>query len=376
MHRLLFALLFLSLNFTLSAQSNPTAPALVELGPVMSIDESVFLFENIEEGEIVSHDFVISNVGSKPLVLSGTTSSCDCATAKWPREPIAPGKSATVTYEFNSKGKSGEQTHRLTLISNTEPADHYLYLIGRVLSEGAVAPSNFDLPSPPAGPMTDILFDEETFDFGTILEGEIIAHTFTFTNTGEEPLLISSAKGSCGCTVPAWPKDPIAPGETASITVEFNSKGKRGRRNQKVTITANTTLPQTFIYLTGDIEPLNNQIEVPPLLAPNEEKVTGTAIEAPPAPEVPEIITPDPNCVTLFPNPTTDLLQLKMGEQVGQSATFALYSYTGQLMARRELEAVDAVVSFDVSHYPAGSYVVQIQVGERPPETQCFVVKK
>ena len=93
-------------------------------------------------------------------------------------------------------------------------------------------------------------------------------------------------------------------------------------------------------------------------------------------PELPEMEEPDPNCVTLFPNPTTDRLQLEMGEQAGQPATFALYNYSGQLMAQRQVGATDAVVSFDVSHYPAGIYVVQIQIGERQPETQCFVVKK
>ena len=208
-----------------------------------------------------------------------------------------------------------------------------------------------------------------TFDFGTITEGEVVAHTYTFTNTGDAPLVLSNAKGSCGCTIPAWPKEPIAPGETASMTVEFNSKGKFGQRNQKVTITANTNPAQTFIYLTGRIMPRDASLEMPPLLEVDE-----TPAASPPA--APTVTKPDPNCVTLFPNPTTDHLQLKMGDQAGQPATFALYNYSGQVMARRELEAVDAIVSFDVRHYPAGNYVIHLQVGNRPPETQWFVVQK
>ena len=108
-------------------------------------------------------------------------------------------------------------------------------------------------PAAPVGPTTTVAFEETTFDFGTINEGEKVQHTYKFTNTGSEPLILSDAKGSCGCTVPSWPKEPIAPGETNEITVEFNSKNKSGKKNQKVTVTANTNPPQTFIYLTGTV---------------------------------------------------------------------------------------------------------------------------
>lgn len=108
----------------------------------------------------------------------------------------------------------------------------------------------------PAGPVTTMSFaDNGTHDFGTVTEGELVTHTFTFTNTGEEPLIISDAKGSCGCTVPSKPTAPIAPGEEGEITVQFNSKNKKGARNQKVTVTANTNPAQTFIYLTGTVNP-------------------------------------------------------------------------------------------------------------------------
>jgi hypothetical protein len=109
-------------------------------------------------------------------------------------------------------------------------------------------------PAVPAGPTTTMTFAETTYDFGTVTEGEMVTHTYNFTNTGDEPLILSDAKGSCGCTVPRWPREPIAPGQSAEITVEFNSKAKKGKRNQKVTITANTNPPQTFIYLTGTVE--------------------------------------------------------------------------------------------------------------------------
>jgi len=92
------------------------------------------------------------------------------------------------------------------------------------------------------------------WDFGTIQQGESPEFTFKFKNTGNEPMIISNAKGSCGCTVPQWPKEPIAPGETGEINVKFNSKNKKGSQNKTVTLTANTTPPTTKLRVTGQIE--------------------------------------------------------------------------------------------------------------------------
>ncbi len=92
----------------------------------------------------------------------------------------------------------------------------------------------------PEGPLPEFKFDEDSYDFGNINEGDVVDHTFTFTNVGQAPLVISSATGSCGCTIPEWPKESIAPGETGEIKVQFNSKGKGGVNNKTVSITANT----------------------------------------------------------------------------------------------------------------------------------------
>ena len=93
----------------------------------------------------------------------------------------------------------------------------------------------------------------KVWNFGTIIQDESPEFEFTFTNTGNEPMIISNAKGSCGCTVPIWPKEPIAPGETGSINVKFSSKGKQGTQNKTVTLTANTTPPTTKLRVTGEI---------------------------------------------------------------------------------------------------------------------------
>lgn len=92
----------------------------------------------------------------------------------------------------------------------------------------------------PEGPLPAFTFAEEEHDFGAIKEGDVVEKIFTFENTGDAPLIISSATASCGCTVPVWPKEPIAVGESGEIKVRFDSKNKPGVQNKTVTITANT----------------------------------------------------------------------------------------------------------------------------------------
>jgi hypothetical protein len=108
-------------------------------------------------------------------------------------------------------------------------------------STPAIQPQQANQPEVnPEGPLPKFEFEEESYDFGTINEGDIVTHVFKFTNTGEAPLVISSATASCGCTVPEWPRDPIAVGEEGEIKVQFNSRKKPGVQNKTVTITANT----------------------------------------------------------------------------------------------------------------------------------------
>jgi hypothetical protein len=114
-----------------------------------------------------------------------------------------------------------------------------------------VKSENVDMVDPKNPPV--MTFDESTYDFGTISQGERVKHTYYFTNTGKSPLVIHSAQGSCGCTIPEWPKEPIAPGKEGKIEVSFNSEYKSGHQEKMVTILANTKPTKTFIKITGDV---------------------------------------------------------------------------------------------------------------------------
>ena len=100
-----------------------------------------------------------------------------------------------------------------------------------------------------------INFEKEVHDYGTIDNGANGQCTFEFKNTGNAPLIISNAKGSCGCTVPSWPKEPIAPGASAVITVKYDTK-RPGAINKSVTITSNAVnSPTKVIRIKGNVLP-------------------------------------------------------------------------------------------------------------------------
>lgn len=116
----------------------------------------------------------------------------------------------------------------------------YLFLI---LIIGFAASAYAQQAVKPDGPA--ITFEKKTHDFGDIAPGDKVEHTFYFTNTGNEPLIITNVEVTCGCTVPkGWPRDPIPPSGKGEITVAFNSAGKSGRQNKTVTIVSNAVNPE------------------------------------------------------------------------------------------------------------------------------------
>ena len=94
---------------------------------------------------------------------------------------------------------------------------------------------------------------ETSYNFGEIHQGKSATHNFIIKNTGEAELIISSAKGSCGCTVPVWPKNPIFKGEEAIIKVTFNSEGKSGKQNKTVTLVSNAIPNTKVITINGNV---------------------------------------------------------------------------------------------------------------------------
>jgi hypothetical protein len=106
--------------------------------------------------------------------------------------------------------------------------------------------------------LPEMTFDNPHHDFGKIKAGEKVTFGFTFKNTGKSDLIISDAKGSCGCTVAEYPKEPISAGSSGSIEVSFDSHGKSGIQNKSVTLITNAIPSTKVLNISGEVMPANN----------------------------------------------------------------------------------------------------------------------
>ena len=114
----------------------------------------------------------------------------------------------------------------------------------------------------------EIAFETEVIDYGTIEKGADGLREFKFTNTGKSPLIISNARGSCGCTVPTWPKEPIKPGESNVIKVKYDTN-RPGPINKSVTITSNAKTATKVLRIKGNVEvPQTSPVKQVPAAAP------------------------------------------------------------------------------------------------------------
>lgn len=132
-----------------------------------------------------------------------------------------------------------------------------LFLFGGLMSIQAqtnptVAPagngSTNKVDNPPV-----MTFKKLEYNYGKIEQGKSVTYEFLFQNTGKSALVISNAQGSCGCTVPEWPKEPIAPGKTGKIKVTFNSAGKMGLQDKTVTLTSNNKDGNVVLHMKGEV---------------------------------------------------------------------------------------------------------------------------
>ncbi len=100
-----------------------------------------------------------------------------------------------------------------------------------------------------------ITFEEESHDFGDIYQGDRVEYTFKFENTGTQPLIITNVQTTCGCTASEWPREPVFPGESSNLKVNFNSAGKYGRQNKVISVISNSTSPMNQVKISTNVLP-------------------------------------------------------------------------------------------------------------------------
>ncbi len=110
-------------------------------------------------------------------------------------------------------------------------------------------------PAAPENPnQADIKFEKETHDFGTIPQGTPVTYQFSVKNTGKEPLIITSASASCGCTTPDWTREPIKPGKEGYVKATYNAASP-GDFTKSVTVMSNAKKSTVILYLKGTVKP-------------------------------------------------------------------------------------------------------------------------
>lgn len=204
-----------------------------------------------------------------------------------------------------------------------------------------------------------ISFDETEFHFGTINAGEKVQYIFRFTNTGDEPLLLTNARGSCGCTVPSWPKEPIEPGESGAIVVEFDSKGKSGPQTKQVTISANTDPEQSILYIKGEVK---SNVDI------DEPNVERPAVKWP--------VKEAAYVASVYPNPASTNFYLKVKDADSLPASVEIFNNNGQRMSKQEVSAWEGQLQLDATYFTAGSYWISVKIGDAERFSVPFSVNR
>ena len=169
--------------------------------------------------------------------------------------------SVTLIINTFMKGDSTESVadNSIPQKSNPTPSNNAIAIDGNdVIMENDIVANE---PFTSNAPKTLVVFDVLDHDFGIIDQNTEHEKVFKFTNTGKEPLIITNAKGSCGCTVPDYPKHPIAPGAEGEIRVVYSPGKQQNKQTKSVTITANTDPETTVLKIYANVTPSDPAVE-------------------------------------------------------------------------------------------------------------------
>ncbi|HEX8060496.1 MAG TPA: DUF1573 domain-containing protein [Cyclobacteriaceae bacterium] len=159
---------------------------------------------------------------------------------------------ATSCRDKAAEKRIAELEARLSQLEKDKPANPMAQGVSSsTLDPAPVAPQE----TKPEGPLPSFKFERLEYDFGQIREGDKVAYTYKFQNTGQAPLIVQGVQPSCGCTAPDWSKEAIPVGGTGFVKVEFDSHGKQGIQNKTVTVTANTWPKSMVLRFKAQVNP-------------------------------------------------------------------------------------------------------------------------
>ncbi|GAB4280152.1 MAG: DUF1573 domain-containing protein [Marinilabiliales bacterium] len=207
-------------------------------------------FMTIKNTEVKTNELEIMNDGDTAISITFINVPKHI-TLKVEPQVLQPKEKGKIIATYNAKEKNdwGFVTDRVNLKINNNNDPRYRLSISATIEEDFSALTPEQLANAPV-----IEFDNKTFDFGTINQGESVTHDFTFTNNGKSDLKIRKIKASCGCTATIAEDETIPPGKSSKITATFNSRGKRNKQNKTITVITNDPVNHTTILrITGNV---------------------------------------------------------------------------------------------------------------------------
>jgi hypothetical protein len=214
------------------------------LQPKLVLQQTSYDFGTVKQGEVATHDFVLSNSGGDLLKISNVTASCGCTAAAPEKKELAPGESTNLKVSFNSAGRQGKQNKTIRIYSN-DPQNPEMVLT----FTGTVVLPDANTNNPPV-----IYFPETDHDFGQVNEGDTVTYTFRFVNKGNSTLTIKDIKTSCGCTAALLSQDNLKPNQEGTVKVKLDTKNRSGKMSRTVTIQSNDPKdPAKVLTIYADI---------------------------------------------------------------------------------------------------------------------------
>ncbi|SDM12076.1 Protein of unknown function [Catalinimonas alkaloidigena] len=239
MKKFSFLLFLMSLSCALAAQG------------VLTFKSEEYNFGQVKEGDLADHEFVFTNTGNQPIVISSVRASCGCTTPYWTKDPILPGKEGKIKASYNSKGRPGNFMKTITVTSNASEPNKVLRIQGSVVDHPAYTPEQ--LAQSPT-----ITVEAATLHLGKLEVGQHGTKTFAIRNTGKSPLVIKGHTSTCNCVELDVPKLQLAPGEETQARLTYVPPARQEDRLMIRTNDLNT--PELSVTLQADlVESLSSQ---------------------------------------------------------------------------------------------------------------------
>ncbi len=218
---------------SISAQIRLENPADVNTkGPKIFSPNRFHFFGDLREGQIVSHEFTIKNIGSDTLKILKVRSSCGCTVAKLKKDELAPGDSTTINVTFNSKNRKGAQTKYVYVLSNDPVVPKLKFVL-----KANVFDKNANIKAIKNGPRLKL----QTYqvNFGKVEKGVKKTARLKFSNVGKLPLKVTYVKGSSKCLTPFVNKYQLEPGESGILEINLDTSELQGAISRTVAFKTN-----------------------------------------------------------------------------------------------------------------------------------------